>query len=615
MPRKILLIFLCLSAFISWGQITLINEKTEQIALQQIAKAFKGSENIHQIIANKNLNFKSLSHLNIGLTYHNYWLRFSLKNTSNKDLSLFLAFEAIVNDSLVLYKIANGKVIEKTILGEFLPFAQSEIKHQIPVFKINLKAHEQAQFYLQTMGNGQPMNLTASMLNTEGFHQWDTRKMFFLGLIYGVLMLVLVFNFSFYFITNEKIYLIFSGQVLFSTLCIVYFDGFIYQYIFPENGYWSNQTIAIAFCFTFIFSNIFIANFFNLKVLAPLANRIFGYITYATLSVLMLSFIHPWGFNLFIIVITSVVSLVAVLLLISILTMRNLGVSSYFFIFMATFSLIIFGSTYQLFIAGFVQDRFFTHYSMHLAVVFQSVFLALAVNDKFRLIREENAQIQMKLNEALNQYSQNLINSIEAERQRLAVDIHDGLGQNLLTIRNNILRALKQKEISTKTQDTFYALLDITTDTLDDTRAMSYNLRPPILNTMGLTVAIQSLVEKMRVSSNPKITLKMDTSIDGLVDKDLEINVYRILQESFNNVIKHAKAKKIALEILKKNHYLEITFQDNGIGYDQNSKMMGQGILGIKERVALLKGTLIINSNENTGTSIFISIPILTNGN
>ena len=69
--------------------------------------------------------------------------------------------------------------------------------------------------------------------------------------------------------------------------------------------------------------------------------------------------------------------------------------------------------------------------------------------------------------------------------------------------------------------------------------------------------------------------------------------------------------KKIDLAISQKNNLLEITFQDNGIGYDQNDKMMGQGILGIKERVALLKGTLTINSDENTGTSLLILIPIL----
>lgn len=613
MLLKIFSILLFISPFLLSGQTTYVNERTKKIDLQQIATVYEDAEHqvdINQLLVADNYNFQVKKHLNIGITYSDYWLKFSLKNVSNKDLSLFLAFETVVNDSLILYKTTNGKIIEKTVLGEVLPFAQSKIKHQTPVFKIDLRVNEEVQYFIKSVGSGQPMSLTAELFNANAFHQWDAQKLFFLGLVYGIMSLILILNSSFYVITREQIYLIFSAQVLFSMLSILYFDGFIYQYIFPNDGYWANESIAISLSLTFVFSNIFITNFFNLEVLVPLANRIFGYMNTILFGTIVFSFVHPWGFNFFIIFLAIITILVAGLLFISILKMRRLGVSSYFFILLANVSLIIFGSTFQLFMTGFLPNIFFTHYSMHFAVVFQSVFLALAVNDKFRIIREENVQYQVKLNEALNQYSQNLIMNIEAERQRLAVDIHDGLGQNLLTIRNNILRTLKQKGITIKMQDNFHSLLDITTETLEDTRAMSYNLRPPILNTMGLTVAIQAMVEKMRVSSSLKIFLKMEESIDGLIRKDLEINIYRILQESFNNVIKHAEASKIELKILQKGKFLEISFQDNGIGYDQNFKLMGQGILGIQERVALLKGILTVTSNKNTGTLILISIPI-----
>jgi len=160
-------------------------------------------------------------------------------------------------------------------------------------------------------------------------------------------------------------------------------------------------------------------------------------------------------------------------------------------------------------------------------------------------------------------------------------------------------------------QETLNILLDITTETLDDTRSMAYNLRPPILSAMGLTVAIQVLVEKMRDSSKLKIALKMDESVDGVVPKELDINIYRILQESFNNVVKHSKATKIYLKIIRKAQSLEILFQDNGIGFNQNAGVNGQGIIGIKERVALLGGTINITSETGAGTQILIQIPIV----
>ena len=607
-----LLLFLSFPLF-STGQVTKVDARTERIDLHNIAKVYVDVTHevgVQPLLLPNAFDFQLVTHLNIGITYKNVWLDFSLQNTSDKELNLLLAFGSVVNDSLFLFKITEGRLVEETILGEAIPFSARAIQYPTPVFPIHLKANEQVSYFLKASGMGQPMNLTAALLNTEGYHRWDTNKIFFLGLVYGALTLLFLFNVSFYLITKQPIYLIFVGQLLASVLCLLYFDGLINQFVFPNSGYWSNETIAIGLCAVFVFFNFFFSNFFDLKGLAPLAHRVFKYITYSTMGVLVVSFIHPWGFNFFIAFIVGITSVVAVLLLISIFIMRQSGIRSYFFIMLATMSLIVFGSAFQLFTAGLLADTFFTHYAMHLGLLFQSVFLAFGVNDKFRIMQEENVYYQAKLVETMGVYSQNLIANIEAERHRLAVEIHDGLGQNILTIRNTILRGLKQKEISSKVEDTFRTLLDITTDTLEDTRAMSYNLRPPILNAIGLTAAIQSLVDTMRASLDTDIVLTMAESVDGLVAKDLEINIYRILQESFNNASKHARASNIDLTINRKIDAIDIAFQDNGVGYDQNTRINGQGILGIKERVALLKGSLTVTSNAESGTLLFITIPI-----
>ena len=595
------------------GQQILINQQTENLDLQQIARVYKDSSHkltIEQFLQPNKFVFSSVEYLNIGITYTDYWVKFTLKNTEKYDLKLRLTLESGVNDSLFLYKVINQKVVETILLGENMPFSVSKIKHRMPVFEINLFSNQQTDFYLKSKGDGQPKNLTAKILNNENYYQWMTDKLFFLGMIYGIMFLILLFNFSFYLVTREKIYLIFSLQVAFSVLAIAYFDGFVYEYIFPDGGYWLNQTISTAFCCTFLFSNRFTQDFFSLKTLVPWAYQTFRYTNYLIIFIFIFSFVHPLGFNTFIVSMTALTSLVALLLFISILNAKRRGFSSYIFGLVATACLIIFGSIFQLLIIGLIPDIFITHYSMQLAVATQSVFLGLAVNDKFRVIREENIYYQVKLVEALNQYSQNLITNIETERQRLAVDIHDGLGQNLLVIRNKILMALKKKSTISTLEETLESLLEVTTEALDDTRAMSHNLRPPILNTMGLTVAIQSLVEKMRVSSALKINLDMKDSIDGLIQKELEINVYRILQESFNNAFKHSKAIKIEIFIEKIANELLINFRDNGKGFDQGKIQMGQGLLGIKERVSLMRGTFLIQSENKKGTKIMIKIPV-----
>lgn len=589
-----------------------INKDAKAIDLQKVAKVCKSNLlTIDQVLKTHESNFVDVSSLNFGLTNTNHWLQFDIINTKSEPLNLYLTFNSVVNDSLFLYKIADKKVIEFHKIGEVLPFYNRAIKHRNPIIPINILANESAHYFLKATGNGQPMNLSAELQNAAQYHEWDVKKLFLLGLFYGVLGLIVILNLSFFLITNERIYVLFATQISFTMLTIAYFDGFVYQNIFPNNGYWANQTVAIGMCLTFVFSNLFASSFFNLKTLLPWAFYCYQYSTIMILLILACSFIHPVGFNIFIVFMAAMTSVIAILLFISILTLRSKGFSTYIFALLATICLIVFGTVYQLYILGVLPETYFTHHAMHLTVVFQSIFLALAVNDKFRNIKMENDQYQHKLMEALNLYSQNLITNIEAERQRIAADIHDGFGQNLLVMRNKILYSLKKSKLSKEYQAVLDSLLEVTTQTLDEARTMSYDLRPPILNTLGLSVAIQSLVNKIKTSSQINIDLNMPESIDGIIHKDLEINIYRILQESFNNIIKHSQASEVSLMLVIDKDVLHISLYDNGIGYNQKIVIGGQGLLGIKERVSLLKGFLKIRSEINEGTHIEVLIPII----
>ncbi len=554
----------------------------------------------------------TLHSLNFGLTYKNHWLKFSFQNTTQEKEKYYLVFNSVMDDTMVFYKFVNNELIEKQTLGEVIPFNQRKNAARNPVIPITFQAGEKADFLIKVSGVGDPMNLNGFLMNEDTYRHWIEDKTTISALTFGIMFVILLLNISFYIITREHLYFIFALQVLVSTLALMYFEGYSHQYLFPNSSYWSREIIAIAFCLTFIFNNLFTDNIFNFKEISRKAHLISISLTYVSLIVLFLSFFHPYGFQFFIRFGVILPSLIAMLLMFGIYSIRKNKNLFYFFVSLATASLIIFGTTFQVYLAGLLPNNMFTQYSMHLAVVFQSIFLVLAVNDRFRQIREDNDRYRVQLVEAMEHYSQNLITNIETERQRLAVDIHDGLGQNLLVIRNKILLTLKKKPSLANFKNTLESLMEVTTDALEDARNMSHNLRPPILNTFGLSVAIQSLVEKMRQSSTLNLHLDMPQPIDGLVDKNLEINVYRILQEGFNNVIKHSKASTVTIKIETIENFLQIIFQDNGTGFETKTAKSGQGLLGIKERVSLLKGTLIIESEIQKGTKILIKIPVYT---
>ncbi len=148
------------------------------------------------------------------------------------------------------------------------------------------------------------------------------------------------------------------------------------------------------------------------------------------------------------------------------------------------------------------------------------------------------------------------------------------------------------------------------TQALVGVREITNDLRPQLLDRLGLTKAVRSMVKK--VSGVVEIEEIIDP-IDGLVSEKDEINIYRIVQESLNNVLKHSEATNALVEIKRDEKSLIIIIKDNGKGFDtadSRNKGGGLGLVGLKERTQLLGGKLFVDSKINEGTKIEVRIPL-----
>jgi signal transduction histidine kinase len=193
-----------------------------------------------------------------------------------------------------------------------------------------------------------------------------------------------------------------------------------------------------------------------------------------------------------------------------------------------------------------------------------------------------------------------LLQSQEEERKRISKDLHDGLGQSLLVIKNKI--ALKNDK-TTK---------ELINNAIEEMRCISRALHPFQLKSIGISSALNKLIHQLDENSDTYIFGNID-NIDNLLSTEKEVNLFRIVQESLSNIIKHADANsaKVTLFTIKK--IINIIIQDNGIGFDYVEKYNDTKSLGlktIKERVKFLKGTLKIVSTKNGGTTFKIKFPI-----
>lgn len=221
----------------------------------------------------------------------------------------------------------------------------------------------------------------------------------------------------------------------------------------------------------------------------------------------------------------------------------------------------------------------------------------------------EDAKIQLA---AQQSFTKQLLLSQEAERKRISQELHDSLGQDILLIKNRAQLVLHGEKLDSFAIEQLNKINESSADLLNLVRDISFNLRPAHLERLGLTETIISLIKKVDDTTQINISNKIE-NIDKLFNSEEEINLYRIIQEGLSNIVKHSNAENAEINIYKTEDHLDIEIFDDGIGIDINvkeNKIKGFGLVNLLNRVNILKGELIVNSEELKGLRLIIKIPL-----
>ena len=231
-----------------------------------------------------------------------------------------------------------------------------------------------------------------------------------------------------------------------------------------------------------------------------------------------------------------------------------------------------------------------------------SIIIGIALALLFSLILLYRNQRNIKNKQLLQEkFSQDLLQSQEDERKRISKDLHDGLGQKLLIIKNKLVESGNN------------ATKIIVEDTIDEVRTISRDLYPFQLQELGITKAIEYTINQIDENTSLFVSSEID-NIDNLFPKEQEVNIYRIVQESLSNIIKHAKAEASKISVKKAAHSLIISIRDNGIGFNFSENYTDTKSLGLKtllERTKFLKGQMKVSSKKGKGTLIEYKFPLL----
>jgi len=230
-------------------------------------------------------------------------------------------------------------------------------------------------------------------------------------------------------------------------------------------------------------------------------------------------------------------------------------------------------------------------------IIFGSIGLVIFFSLVIVLRSRKNLKERQAVQEA---FSQNLISAREEERTTVARDLHDSVGQKLMLL-TKITRTNKNNELET-----------LSSSSLEELRTVLRGLHPPAIKDLGITKAIEALVNE--VDSHTDIFFTNDIeNIDNILSNDNALHLYRIIQESLNNIVKHANAKATFVNIEKVKKQILVEIKDNGNGFDfsKNTKHGAHfGMKTLKERAKIIRSKLDIVSQHNQGTVIKLVIPI-----
>ncbi|MES2810332.1 MAG: tetratricopeptide repeat protein [Bacteroidota bacterium] len=244
-------------------------------------------------------------------------------------------------------------------------------------------------------------------------------------------------------------------------------------------------------------------------------------------------------------------------------------------------------------------------------VVFGVIITAFVAN---RRKLEERARREQERSEHQELMTRETLNAEERERRRIGHDLHDGVGQLLSAALLNLNSLSDRLKASDEDRDLAGKSIALVSQSYDEMRSISHQIIPNALLKAGLASAVKEFIS-MIDSNRLKVTLEITGLAERLDDDQTETVLYRIIQETVTNVIKHSGANLLTIQLLKDEEGISLTIEDNGKGFDpiKMNDFKGTGLRNIQSRIALLKGTVEFDSKPGQGTLVAIHVPDTAN--
>ncbi|MCE6991942.1 7TM diverse intracellular signaling domain-containing protein [Dyadobacter sp. CY323] len=577
------------SGFLVGRKMLILEDKTNALSFSEILERKMRFRPVDQDI------------LNVGPTRSTYWIYFRVENRTSREWFLHVG-TPFMKEAELFQQTKTGHY-KKAFESSARPFSERNIKTNQLIFPLRLNAGDTAACYLRVRSNS-IIRVPLEIASMQHIYEQNQVADVVSGFYFGLIAALIIYNLFVFISIRERTYLYYVVYVLFVAFNIGYIKGYFLQFIvpnFPAANH-SNFSGAIAFTFAILFTD----SFLNTRYYCPKLRRL-GWLIYASCAFtfivslageLLLGFYVNWITVFSFLVYSNVIGFTVMA--------KGFVPAKYY---LMGFSILVAGIIIFMFKdIALIEENWFTDGAYQIGSGLEAIILSFALANKLNTFKKEKELTQAHALAQATQFSQQLIGSQEGERKRVAAELHDSLGQSLGMVKNKVLMIKRDVDKPQIREKQINDLEVLVTETIQEVRNISYNLRPLHLELLGITQSIRSLLED--IAESGLIVVKTDIQlIDDLLSKPNEINVFRIVQECFNNIIKHSHATRAEITIRTDGTFIAIRIADNGVGMTLKTEgKTGFGLLGIRERLNILNGNLEILENEPRGTIMNIQI-------
>jgi signal transduction histidine kinase len=548
--------------------------------------------------ANPN-QFRLLECANIGYQASTYWVVVPLRNWPAEATNLL----EIANphlDRVQLYCITGGEC--KPVGGETgddLPFRTRSIAHRNFVWNLEPLTGPEEVFLIRIRKPNSSLSLPIYLTNLNAFEQQNTRHNVWYGLTIGMMLVIALYSLLAGLFLKRSVYIAYFFFILSAIFLLATAEGLSFEFLYPDWGQFNSifrvVAVGLASGAFVIFSRLFL----SIPRYRPGIDRVLkGILILYLISILLTPFFYQAllviAYIAVPIILFTATTAALLLVLAAATTLRQQRETSAFFL--AAYALIFVTSLVTVMEDyGWIEKLPFN--ILFIGSLAEMLVFAVALTYQIKNLYEERNSLAVRIRKHQAELLQSYVSGVELERQRVSRELHDDIGSRLTALKCAVERG-GGGPVSVADQVDALA---------NDVRSLSHQLAPPSLHANGLVSLVESLAHDARQNGLQATVNNFD--FPATLPEQTKTELFRIIQEAVQNVVKHAHATALAIQLFRHDQQLAVTIEDDGRGFNTTQSNGGIGLANMRARAAAVGGTLEISSSPR-GTVVMVGVAV-----